>query len=335
MRFPWATEVTHPDAVKAPGMLLILVAGSSASYVLGIFALFGLHTRYPALRPFMLTDRVGSESFGWLAAATTPIGIIAIMGTALLIDVGVLGYERSALKRLMHPNRSARVDLFYVALRLGGGIKLLAFVFSLGTMYYVANTVHEHLAVGLLSGVDSLAAQFAVVYLVNTFVFYVAHRLMHTRWLWEIHNVHHAAADLNIVTPFRNHPVDFAIMTMLNAFPAALLGANPLVTLAYYPVNGLYQSLVHSELPLTGRVLDWIWITPPAHRVHHSNRPEHWNRNFGILTVWDKVFGTYHPPEMGPLTYGVEGDAIFNRESRVRELFANVWRCLQDQQRAR
>ena len=71
-------------------MLLILVAGSSASYVLGIFALFELHTRYPSLRPFMLTDRVGSESFEWLAAATTPIGIIAIMGTALLIDVAVL-----------------------------------------------------------------------------------------------------------------------------------------------------------------------------------------------------------------------------------------------------
>ena len=316
-------------------MLLLLVAGASASYVLGMFALFELHMRYPAIRPFMITDRVGSESFAWLTAAMTPAGLIAIMCAALLTEVAVLGYDRSALKRLLHPNRSAKVDLFYLALRIGGGIQLLAFVFSLGTIYYVANTVHEHLAVGLLSPVNSLAAQFAVVYLVNTFVFYLAHRLMHTRWLWEIHKVHHAAADLNIVTPLRNHPVDFAIMTMLNAFPAALLGAHPLVTLIYYPVNGLYQSLVHSELPLTGRVLDWIWITPPAHRVHHSNHPEHWNRNFGILTIWDKVFGTYHPPEMGPLTYGVEGDAIFNRESRARELFDNVWRCLRGPQRAR
>lgn len=318
---------TAPRVARRAGMWL-LVALSPVSYLLGLFVLFRLEQRYPALRPFLLTDRVDSGSFDWLMAALTPVGVLAIIVASLLIEVAVLGYDRSALKRLITPNASARVDLFYVALRLCGGIHLLAFVFSLGTMYYVANAIHSYVGVGLLSSVDSFIAQFAVVYIVNSLVFYLAHRLMHTRWLWEIHKVHHAAADLNVVTPLRNHPIDFAVMTMLNAFPAALLGADPMVTLAYIAVNGLYQSLVHSELPVTGRILDSIWITPAAHRVHHSNRPDHWNRNFGILTVWDKVFGTYHPPVTGPLKYGVEGDATFNREARVRELFGLVRRWL-------
>lgn len=306
----------------------LLVALSPVSYLLGLFVLFQLEQRYPTLRPFLLTDRVSSPSFDWSMAAMTPVGLLAIIVASLLIEVTVLGYDRSALKRLITPNASAQVDLLYVVLRLSGAMHLLAFVFSLGTMYYVANALHATFDMGLLASVDSFIIQFGAVYVINTLVFYLAHRLMHTRWLWEIHKVHHAAADLNLVTSVRNHPIDFAIMTMLNAFPAAILGANPLVIVAYASVNGLYQSLVHSELPLTGRGWDWIWITPAAHRVHHSNRPDHWNRNFGILTVWDKVFGTYHPPETGPLTYGVEGDLLFNREERVRELFLLVRRWL-------
>ncbi len=225
------------------------------------------------------------------------------------------------------------MDLFYVALRLSGGLQVLAFVFSLGTMYYLAGSIHRHLGIGLLSSVRSPVVQFGVVYLVNTLVFYLAHRLMHTTWLWEIHKVHHSAEHLNVVTTFRNHPIDLWVMTILNALPAALLGAHPTVTLSYLLVNALYQSMVHSELPVTGRVIDAIWISPPAHRVHHSNRPEHWNRNFGILTLWDRLFGTYHPPVLGPLQYGVDGDTIINRERRLVELFAIVGRWLAGQRR--
>ena len=309
----------------------LLVTLSPLSYLLGLYVLVQLDRRYPALRPLLLTDRIDSGAFDWRVAAMTPVGLLAIVTATLLIDVIVLGYDRSAMKRLTTPNASAKVDLFYTALRVSGGIQLLAFVFSLGTMYYVANWVHRYCALDLLSSVDSRLAQFGAVYLVNSLMFYLAHRLMHTPWLWEIHKVHHSAADLNLVTPFRNHPIDFAAMTMLNALPAALLGADPEVTLAYFAVNGLYQSIVHSELPFTGPVLDWIWITPAAHRVHHSNRPDHWNRNFGILTVWDRLFGTYHPPDTGPLTYGVDGDAVLNREARVREVFAIVGRWLTGQ----
>jgi sterol desaturase/sphingolipid hydroxylase (fatty acid hydroxylase superfamily) len=274
---------------------------------------------------FTGTDEQGPS---WLLTALSPLGALALMITGLLIEVSALGYERSGLRRLLHPDASARVDLFYVALRLSGGIQLLAFVFSLGTMYYAANAVHRHFGFALVSAIDSVVVQFILVYLVNTLVFYLAHRLMHTRWLWEVHKVHHSATDLNVVTAVRNHPIDFAIMTVVNAFPAALLGADPVVIVAYFLVNGLYQLAVHSELPFTGRVVDAIWITPAAHRIHHSSRPEHWDRNFGILTIWDRLFGTYHPPHLGPLRYGVDGDALINRDAHVHEVFALVRRWL-------
>ena len=72
---------------------------------------FELQQRYPALRPFLLADRAGSSTFDWRMAAMTPVGVVAIMGASLLIEVAVLGYDRSALKRLLNPSASDRVAL--------------------------------------------------------------------------------------------------------------------------------------------------------------------------------------------------------------------------------
>jgi sterol desaturase/sphingolipid hydroxylase (fatty acid hydroxylase superfamily) len=308
-------------------MLFVVCVVSGVGYAAGLWMVSVLHARYPALRPFIVT--AGNSAWGgWFPAALTPLGILATIGAGLLIDLAVLGWDRSAVRRLASPDAAAKVDLLYLMLRLSGGMQLLAFVFSFGTMYYVAGRVHALLDIGVLSSTDSFTVQFVAVYLVNSLMFYAGHRLMHTRWLWEIHKVHHAAHDMNVITPLRNHPIDFAIMTVLYTFPGALLGVDPMVLLAYYAVNGLYQSLVHSELPVRGRFIEAIWITPAAHRIHHSSRPDHRNHNFGILTVWDKLFGTYHPPATGPLVYGVDGDILLNRETWIREIFAVVARSV-------
>lgn len=313
--------------IRRAAALTVLVLAAAAGYLLGLWAVSQLHTAYPALRPFLMTGGGFADASEWMLVAMTPLGLLGVLLGGLLIDVSVLGYDRSALRRLVHPSASGKVDLFYVLLRLSGGVQVLAFVFTLGTVYYAANALHARFAIGLLTG-RPLLVQFAVVYVVNSFIFYAAHRLMHTRWLWPIHKVHHAAAEMNLVTSVRNHPIDFALMTLLYALPAAVLGADVRVLLAYYAVNGVYQALVHSELRCSSPLLDAVWITPDAHRIHHSNRSEHWNRNFGILTVWDKAFGTYHPPADGPLTYGVDGDDTLNRDERLREVFALVWRWM-------
>ena len=176
--------------------------------------------------------------------------------------------------------------------------------------------------------------QFIIVYLVNTFVAYWGHRFMHTRWLWDIHKVHHAAEEMNVVTPFRNHPIEFVTMTLLNAFPVALFGAAPGVIIVYYAVNMAYQSLAHSEINVKGKLWELIWITPNAHRLHHSNRPEHFDRNFGILTLWDYLFGTYIVPTNEKLTYGVDNGETYNRPSHLLEVFDNVRRWLHPEQAA-
>jgi sterol desaturase/sphingolipid hydroxylase (fatty acid hydroxylase superfamily) len=209
-----------------------------------------------------------------------------------------------------------------------GGINVLVFVFSFGSLFWVVNQIHRFLHVDILTYVHSYVIQFAVVCLINTFIGYWAHRFMHLPWMWEIHKVHHAAEEMNLVTTFRNHPVEQLLMSILNAFPVALLGAPKPVIFVYTGMTMIYGSLAHSEINLKSRLWDIIWITPAAHRIHHSDRLEHFDHNFGILTIWDFLFGTYHAPVSEKLKYGVEDGGNFNRPQHVAEVFANVRRWL-------
>ena len=93
-------------------------------------------------------------------------------------------------------------------------------------------------------------------------------------------------------------------------------------------MNMVYGSLAHSEIRHKWKLWDIIWITPAAHRVHHSNRVEHYDKNFGVITLWDFLFGTYYPPRDETLNYGVEGGETFNRPGYLMEIFDNVRRWL-------
>jgi sterol desaturase/sphingolipid hydroxylase (fatty acid hydroxylase superfamily) len=301
-------------------------------WVAGVWLLSDLITRWPALAPFVWIDTASSpDGLEWWVAVRTPMGFLLATSAVLLVELSVRGWERSALRRLfVAPTPSSRVDRFYLLMRVAGGLHVLAFVLSFGLLFWAARQLHDWLGISLLRDWH-WAAQFVVVYVVHGLVFYWGHRLMHTRWFWTIHKVHHAAEELNVVTPLRNHPIDLAVMTLLHIGPAALLGASPLVVVIHAGVNALYQAFVHSELHWRGRLWDAIWITPAAHRLHHSNRPDHFDHNFGILTVWDRVFGTYLPPDpSGPgapaITYGVEDGDLFNSPKHLREVLANVRR---------
>jgi len=38
-------------------------------------------------------------------------------------------------------------------------------------------------------------------------------------------------------------------------------------------------------------------VTPRYHQIHHSSDPQHYRANLGsLLTIWDKIFGTYFDP---------------------------------------
>lgn len=61
---------------------------------------------------------------------------------------------------------------------------------------------------------------------------------------------------------------------------------------------------VHTEL--VGRLprVEWLLVTPSVHRVHRAVNDVYLDKNFGgVLTVWDRLFGTYRVEDEAPV-YG-------------------------------
>jgi len=62
-------------------------------------------------------------------------------------------------------------------------------------------------------------------------------------------------------------------------------------------IFGLLNQLEHSNLRIPEPFetwLRWVVVTPDMHRIHHSQRLEHTNSNYGtIFSWWDRLFVTY------------------------------------------
>jgi hypothetical protein len=68
----------------------------------------------------------------------------------------------------------------------------------------------------------------------------------------------------------------------------------------------LYQFWIHTEyirkLPAP---IEYIFVTPSHHRVHHSTNEQYLDKNFGsTFIVWDRLFGTFEAEEEQTL-YGI------------------------------
>ncbi|MEX0701710.1 MAG: sterol desaturase family protein [Planctomycetales bacterium] len=280
------------------------------------------HTLYPA------------DLWGWLQVFL-PLGAVGVGAVCLAFEAWGIGWERSALRRLLHPaTNSTRTDLFYLFLVVSGLRGVLTFLFTLGAGlgagYWISARIQELLGVSLLSEV-SFPLSLAIVTLVNTFTFYWVHRIMHSRFLWEIHKVHHAAEEMNVITPHRNHPVDHAVVLAVNAVPAAMLGASEIGVLTYVAMNGVYQQMAHTDMDWNlrrwglGWIEKYVLFSSTAHRIHHSRSRRHFDKNFGITPFWDRLFGTYYEPRGEPVRVGLDQEAEHNTGHPVRELWRVYW----------
>lgn len=256
----------------------------------------------PSLAPFL---KVEGREFG-ANFVYMPIGVLGLTGMCLIAEAWLLGYEKSTLKSiLVDEEPSVRTDFLFLLFRVSGLMAVFALIFSFGGLHLAAGFIEEKFNFSVVGNVDSLIMQLAAMALLFSFMNYWYHRLMHTKWFWEIHKVHHSAKNYNVLLPYRNHPVDFIFATFYSAAVIAFLGIQLDVLMIWLTANAVYQSMVHSHYDWKGRWLEYIFITPAAHRIHHSTAPEHYDSNFGIFSLWDRIFGTYIAPSGETIQFGI------------------------------
>jgi sterol desaturase/sphingolipid hydroxylase (fatty acid hydroxylase superfamily) len=151
-----------------------------------------------------------------------------------------------------------------------------------------------------------LALQTLIVLFAFDALQYVLHRWLHEDRLWRIHAVHHSAEAMDMMTGFRNHPLNLLITV---ATPTALLlflGFSPQAFAVLAPFNFVMASLVHANLDWSFGPFRYLLVSPMYHRWHHAVIDGSKGRNFApLFPVWDLLFGSYHMPEgEAPEVYG-------------------------------
>ena len=173
---------------------------------------------------------------------------------------------------------------------------------------------------GLLHLVDlPLWAELVIALMVLDFLAqYLVHILLHkVRWMWRLHIVHHSDMQVDATTGTRHHPGDFLFRELFALAGIVLFG----IPLAFYALYRLitipFTYFVHANIALPtnlNRIVNWVFVTPNMHRYHHHFELPWTDSNYGsVLSIWDRLGGTFTPADAGKVRFGIntlEGEPV-------------------------
>lgn len=162
------------------------------------------------------------------------------------------------------------------------------------------------------------------LFLFLDFVEYWFHRLSHSiNFMWAAHVVHHQCMDYNLTTGLRTS----VFMPLLNIgfyaiFPLLGFSAEHLMIMVF--LQGVFQLFVHTRFIGNLGVLEYVFVTPSAHRVHHGSNELYLDKNFGkVLIFWDFLFKSYQA-EVEEVSFGVKG------KSESKSVFTALFKPYKD-----
>lgn len=141
--------------------------------------------------------------------------------------------------------------------------------------------------------------------LATDFVWYWYHRLGHeVNFFWAAHIVHHHSEEFNFTAAARITTFQAIIRTGFWCI-LPFLGFHPKMVITMLLVHGAYSFFTHTQV--IGRIkwLEYVFVTPSVHGVHHASDEKYLDKNYGdMFTFWDRMFGTFHEEEEKP-KYGL------------------------------
>ena len=137
-----------------------------------------------------------------------------------------------------------------------------------------------------------------VGFLLLDFLRYAVHRLEHAVPLfWRFHALHHSDPDVDVTTAVRHHPVEYVPVSAVYWLAVIVLDIPAIVALTHFLAVFGMAAVQHGNVCLPERLERWLrplLVTVDMHRIHHSVKFDQANANYGaVLSIWDRLFGTY------------------------------------------
>ncbi len=204
-------------------------------------------------------------------------------------------------------------DIWYYAISMLQRFPKILFFLTLGTSFFhdgLTNWFHN-LYLGIFpkeySSIFSILI-FIFLSLLADFLVYINHRILHDiPLLWDLHEFHHSATEMTIISSARDLTLaDFIVAPILIPFEVLsalfikeFISQGLILPIMFYLIDYMFYAaflyLGHSSLKVIyPKPLSLIYMSPACHLIHHSNNPDHFNKNFGNkYPFWDKLFNTF------------------------------------------
>lgn len=174
--------------------------------------------------------------------------------------------------------------------------------FTTGAFYFLYVWLYKHYA---LFDIQHSLWTWLLIFLLTDLIWYWYHRFAHTiNIFWAAHIVHHQSEDFNYTASTR---ITVFQASVRGSFWALLpvIGFPPEMIAAFLLVHGAYPFFTHTQAIGKLGWLEYIFVTPTHHGVHHASNPGYLDKNYGdILIIWDRIFGTFAAEKEKPV-YGL------------------------------
>lgn len=179
----------------------------------------------------------------------------------------------------------------------------LSDVFTTLLFFSVFAYIHDHFA---LFAIRATWYNWLFLFLLTDLIWYWYHRLAHEiNVFWAVHVVHHQSEDFNYTVSARITVFQAVVRSMFwSVLP--LIGFPPEMITTFLLIHGLYPFFIHTQTIGNLGWIEYVFVTPSHHRVHHASNEEYLDKNYGdVLIIWDKLFGTFRKEGDVAISYGL------------------------------
>src|SRR4029079_13718831 len=128
--------------------------------------------------------------------------------------------------------------------------------------------------------------------------------------LWRFHLVHHSDNNVDVTTGLRHHPIESVLRGIFFLAGVIVAGAPIYAVMIYQTLLVLSTQFTHANINLPKWIdapLSYLIVSPKMHKVHHHWQQPYTDSNYGaVLSIWDRLFGTYEHLEPWKIKYGLD-----------------------------
>jgi sterol desaturase/sphingolipid hydroxylase (fatty acid hydroxylase superfamily) len=148
--------------------------------------------------------------------------------------------------------------------------------------------------------------------------------------LWRFHVIHHSDNNVDVTTGLRHHPIESVLRGLFFLAGVLLSGAPMYAVMIFQTGLVLAVQFTHANISLPRRLdaaLSYLLVSPNMHKVHHHWQQPYTDSNYGaVLSIWDRLFGTFLKLDPHQVRYGLDRYYPNEADEQLGKLMAAPFR---------